>query len=400
MKKGFFNLNPISIPARQSNIPGCGACGLYKHCKTPKKEITGNGKLGIFILGEIVSAAEDKGEENSKLLRTVLKKNGIDLEEDCWKMNAVSCRSLSNEGNATDTQIGYCYPRVLKELKEKKPHIIILLGTTAVQSFFTNRWHGRLEGITKWRGWTVPDRNFNAWVCPTYHPSYVADRMNNEPVLYRIFQDDIKRAIDCLHLALPRYEDERKNIKILDTPRIIQEKLNTILTIKPKYIAFDYETTGLKPHAKGQKISSCSITYNGNDAVSWMWDDIDHIGISLFKQILTNPDIGKIASNMKFEDNWTFEKLNIKIQGWAWDTMLAGHVMDNRSGITSIKFLAYVLLGVLPWNEKIEPFLKSNGSGNGLNRIDELDTYEQLIYNGLDSIYEYQVAMIQMGMTK
>ena len=75
--------------------------------------------------------------------------------------------------------------------------------------------------------------------------------------------------------------------------------------------------------------------------------------------------------------------------------MLAAHVLDNRPGITSLKFQAFVLLGQENYNSHIKPFLKAK-KGSKFNRIHELDLNDLLLYGGLDSYLEYWVAMKQI----
>jgi hypothetical protein len=90
--------------------------------------------------------------------------------------------------------------------------------------------------------------------------------------------------------------------------------------------------------------------------------------------------------------------------------MVAAHVCDNRRGITSVKFQAYVRLGAPLWNEIIDPYLKGikiyNVPGGGppiiikdkshFNKVFEADIMDLLLYNGLDSILEFRVACDQI----
>jgi DNA polymerase I-like protein with 3'-5' exonuclease and polymerase domains len=107
--------------------------------------------------------------------------------------------------------------------------------------------------------------------------------------------------------------------------------------------------------------------------------------------------IPKIGCNIKFENNWTKTHLGHNVKNWWFDTMVAAHVLDNRKGITSAKFQAFVQLGQPSYNDHIEPYLKGK---MGLNKIHELDLDDLLLYNGLDSLLEYKVAMIQMKQLK
>ena len=75
--------------------------------------------------------------------------------------------------------------------------------------------------------------------------------------------------------------------------------------------------------------------------------------------------------------------------------MQAAHVLDFRKNITSIKFQAFVLLGVEPWNDTIKPFIESKGTSH-FNRMAHAPLNELLVYNGLDSLLEYRTAKIQI----
>jgi len=105
---------------------------------------------------------------------------------------------------------------------------------------------------------------------------------------------------------------------------------------------------------------------------------------------------------MKFEDNWTNVKLGISIDGWMFDSQIAAHQIDNRAGITGLKFQTYMRLGVVDYDSDVSPFLKSvDGTSNGFNRIIEFmnknkENEEKVLkYCAYDSVYEYRIAMMQ-----
>jgi hypothetical protein len=100
---------------------------------------------------------------------------------------------------------------------------------------------------------------------------------------------------------------------------------------------------------------------------------------------------------MKFEDRWCRAKLGCGVKNFVWDGMLAAHVLDNRPDITSLKFQAFVRLGVGDYNSHIEPFLRSKDKGgNEPNRIREAKLDDVLMYCGIDSLLEFKVARLQM----
>jgi hypothetical protein len=82
------------------------------------------------------------------------------------------------------------------------------------------------------------------------------------------------------------------------------------------------------------------------------------------------------------------------VSNWAWDTMLAAHIYNNQPDITSVKFQAYVLLGVPGYESALEGKLKAKG-GNKQNHIDEIHPYDLLLYCGVDSLVEHRVGTKQ-----
>jgi len=109
-----------------------------------------------------------------------------------------------------------------------------------------------------------------------------------------------------------------------------------------------------------------------------------------------------MAHNLKFEESWSYERLKTRVRGWYWDSMLAAHLLDNRAGITGLKFQTYVNFGIVNYNETVSPWLQAvdGKNANSLNRLQEFfatkkGREETLKYCSLDSIYEYRLALKQ-----
>ena len=159
----------------------------------------------------------------------------------------------------------------MKAITEYKPEKIILLGKAALTSFLGHRWKKSLGGITKWRGWTIPDQDYGAWVCPTFHPSYVL-RMDAREVSV-IWEQDLGRAFTHGNLFLfPEYKH----------PEIHYIDIEELPVVDYGEAAFDYETTGLKPHAKGHRIKCASVAFNENEVYVFMMPKKKCIEISIF----------------------------------------------------------------------------------------------------------------------
>ena len=396
---GFFEVDTIEkVKPVQRTIPACGSCGLKRKCISGPLKPVGKGKKKILIIGQAPSKKEDsrgrllKGA-GTEILSYELEKYGIDLWRDCLKMNAIKCYTKKQKIDHLRTHINACRPHVLKVIKEYKPKLIIVAGGAAIESIIGHRV-SQIGSINKWRGYCIPDREFKAWVCPVYHPNFL--RNDKTGAAEMVFEQDINLIQYHLKKPVPTFPDESKNVKILDHAYDIQQFLIRLLKNPPPLAAIDWETTGLKPHHPNHKIVSCAITHKPDHAVAFM---VTNRIRKLLCKFLTCGEIKKIAANLKFEEVWSREKLGVSVAGWIWDTMLAEHVLDNRSGITGLKFQTYVHYGLDNYDGHLSHLLTSDDKSmgkNAFNKIHKIPVRELLIYNGLDTIFEYRRAIDQM----
>ena len=406
---GFFDLTQTKSKSRpDGKVYSCASCGLYQNCLSPKMKAFGKGKKRILNIGEAPSEIDDKkgrqwqGKVGRKLQR-VYRQFGINLFEDCLNINSVNCLPSKNR-TPTGYEIACCRQSVKRVIEEFQPHLIMLFGNAAISSIIGDRWKKDLGGITKWRGWQIPDRDLRAWVCPVFHPSFV-DRQQGFDEVETIWENDIEEALDFLNKPLPKFLNDKANIKVLQPEEVVP----MLRDIPKKYtgeIAYiDYETTGIKPHARGHRIVCTAIAPEPHKVFVFMGPKTK-LQKQALADFLRSPIIGKAAANMKFEHVWSLIRLGAETKPWIWDTMQAAHVLDNRPGITSLKFQAYVQLGVIDYDSHINPFLSGTAPGenpkssNAINRIFELvekdGGKELMTYCALDAMYEHQLGLIQM----
>lgn len=418
MPKGFFDdaswghrREPLPL------VPECGKCGLDQHCNSPKMKVSGNGRKKILIIAEAPGEMEDKrgiqlcGNSGGKLL-TMLHQLGINMRKDCYLENALMCRPIDSEGNnrmPTSKEVKYCQPHLSKTLDILKPEIVIPLGKVALQSLIPLIWKdGEVDqsqtnkgSISRWVGWQIPCQTLNAWVCPTYHPSFLlhgessheSERRNDAAEL--LVMDHLRSALKLKGRPWPKgVPDFKSKVTILFDDKEAADKIN-LFTAFQNPIAFDYETTTLKPHGPHARILSCSVS-DGKTTIAFPW-----FGKAIeAMKILLGSKIPKIGGNMAFEHNWTREKLGINIKNWIWDTLLGAHWANPRGGIVSVKFQSFVLLGAKDYDSHVDPYKRSKSDGgNDPNRMHELDINDLLLYNGLDSLYEFMIAKKQMEKT-
>lgn len=405
----FFSFQDNS-PKVKARTYGCQSCGLNRACTSPKLQMVGEGRKGILLIGETPSAEEDArgqllNDGNGKFLRKSLKELGIDLDRDCTYITAIGCACKKFDKHQhpiiKTVELQSCFSRIEDLLKLHKFPVVILLGDAAIESWIGRNWKKELEGVSKWRGWTIPDHEHNCWVCPTWSPS-VFDGEYVLPAVQQIWMADLERAIRLNREPLtPALEES--HILIMDEEDAVTyltdmlwEASNEESRIELPQQAVDIEATGLKPHNRGHRILSCAIA-DGNFSRAFM---LTPKVAPLLCQFMQAEHIKKIAANAKYEDTWFAVLYGIETQGWAWDTVVAAHTMDNRPGTSNVKFQACVNFGIYDYDSGIEPFKEGSedNNANSFNRMHEVPVKDLLLYNGWDSLIEWHLAQKQQGM--
>lgn len=347
----------------------------------------GKGKKQVLVVGEAPGETEDQQGrpfigKAGQYLRDVLDAMDVDLDKDAITTNACICRPPKN-ATPDPKQITWCRPNLLNTINEHNPRVVITLGSSALRSVLGPYWKSDIGTLERWVGWQIPLAQH--WVCPTYHPSFLL-RMRSE-LLDKVFFQHLEAAFGITESPRPFPFDTTKVERLYEEKDIVQgvEEIES----SGRRVAFDYETNCLKPEYEKAKIYSCALS-NGKRTIAYPWAGA---AIPATQRFLANAGVLKIASNLKFEDRWSRVRVQTKVRGWDWDTMLAAHCLDNRPGICSLKFQAFVNMGLVSYNEHIEPYLE-NHKGH-YNRIHEISTSDLLLYNGMDALVEYYLARFQ-----
>jgi len=396
MSKGFFQSSSLASDHRNylHRLPKCGTCGLNRNCHSPKMKPDGEGRKRILIVGESPGKEEDRqGKalvgDSGKFLRKQLAKLNVDLNRDCWKTNAIRCHPPKNV-TPTKEQLQACQPLLWQTIEELDPTVIITLGGSALFSVVEPLWLEDPGAVSRWVGWVIPVREPNVRVMPTYHPAYLLREDRNKP-LHLWFKKHLRQAVSFVGTR-PTVRDYESEVEVVMSPHEAALILKDFRKHKG-VIAFDYETNCLKCEHPKARIYTCSVCSNGGRTIAFPWhgEVIDEM-----RKLLKTKSVGKVAANLKFEDRWTRRFLGYSVRNWIWDTMVAAHVLDCRSGITSLKFQAFVRLGMKPYDRHIQPYLKASDKSQ-INRIHQLDLRELLLYNGLDSLLEYEMYRLQVN---
>jgi len=397
---GFFEPSPSKLLV-VNDIPQCGVCALYKRCVTPKMPVWGYGRKGVLMVGEMPSVEADADGlpivgSGLDLVQSVLEEFGYGLVSDCWYTNSIICNSAVQD-EPTLSQVGYCRPNIMGLIQELEPRVIVLFGKSAVDAVLGPYWKegGGLGSINRWAGWQIPMQEWNAWVVPMWHPDYVMNHVQNSkwfqdaPALKLWFKRYLRTALSAQGRPWDVVPDYVSRVQSMYDPQDAASWVRRKIASREGVSTFDYETNCLKPDSDKAAIVSASICWDG-ETIAFPW-----VGAAVGAMAeYTMSDCPKIGANAKFEDRWTLAKLGHRVSNWVWDVVLDAHILNNCPGITSVKFQALVRLGYPDWSVSIGSFLKG-GSGNELNTIHLVELSKLLLYNGLDSLCQYEIALKQ-----
>lgn len=394
---------------KSEELANCEECGMYKTVQSPKMEPVGKGKRRIMVIGEGPGKTEDEEGEQwvgkaGNLLQEYLSEFGIDLRRDCIKHNAVACRPIDDKGgNRTPTsrEIVLCHRNVTNAIKEHSPTSILLMGGSAIESFFMDDPIASSFNISLLRGRAIPYHKYNCWVFPMFHPSYIL--RNDNKKTRRLFYKDLKHATDIVGSPLPDISFIN-NYKILTDKDKIIALLEKILKYKPK-IVFDYETNAKSPYRENPKVRCISLQDVTSDtAYSFPYQyqntDIPPKRITeLWRDILSDPEIKKVGQNIKFESHWSKAVFDVQVKGWVWDTMVNTHILEGPtigglSGVNGLKEQAFLRWGIIGYEDEIEPYMKKVDR-TGENYLHNAPLEMLLKYSAMDSLVTTKLYLAQ-----
>ena len=299
-------------------LPQCGACGLLKACRSPKLPVAGKGKAGILVVTDRPNKRQDEvgryqgADEHLQALKEELRRHRIDLFEDCWVVGAAACHTPLDKKAREAAQ--HCRPLLLQRIEELKPTAILLLGWAPLKSVVGHLWKEDIGGeFTKWQGWKIPVRPWNAWVVPTYHPNDL--KLIDHEVMAIRWKQDVSKVVDLARSGRPYADDAdldlRNQVEVLDAARACLIINDRWVTDCETPTAFDFETNMLKPDHDRSSIACCSMS-DGHRTIVFPWVEP---AVRAFKDFLRS-DTPKIASNMKFEDRWCRRVLKVAPRNW------------------------------------------------------------------------------------
>lgn len=388
---GFFPSSTVKQRQPQFMIPRCGDCGLLETCRTGNLPPRGVGNQILFVgtspgWGDDYEGKYGKGEHYGALL------NYLGMSDETFSREyryttALAC-PVENKDDATAKRVDDCRPNLNRVIEEMQPDVIVPLGYAAVRAVLAPYFRESTGKEQTWVGWQIPVQKMNRWVCPTFGMDKICtDKPNNEhKALQLLFRRHLEAAQALSGRPWDSVPDWSREIEVLQDANRAARWIDCMIK-RGKPVAFDYETNCLKPDRPEARIVSVGFCSGGDKTMACPF-----IGpvVDATRRFLQS-DLPKIGANNKFEERWSRSKVGTRVQRWVWDCMLSAHHLDNRKDITSVKFQAFVRLGISPWDYAVAGYFEAGGA-TCLNRVDQIDWTTLLKYNALDAIVEYKVA--------
>lgn len=276
---------------------------------------------GVFLVGISPGATEVKlGKPmigpSGKLMNNILTACGWSRDK-CYATNIVctECESPSFE------QIMACRPRLLAEVQQFKPGLLVLLGNTVTEVFFPSRKPGQVRGaIDFYKPWGVH-------VLPTYHPAAI---LHNAPEL-------ITRSIVRDFMKIPEffYNPPNPDVEFTIVADVAQgqEVLNSLRGYKG-FVALDVETHMDKDIDENVPVEQRVVCFSISTGTQTWW-----FHGALLTQLVWHMDIQWTYHHGMFDTVALAEAMGVMLP-IKHDTMYMSYALDERGGQHKLKYLA------------------------------------------------------------
>lgn len=400
-----------------ASTPVCNTCPLAEHMDM--MPVQGEGRMGILIvLSHPTKGDFDMGgymtSQQFTHMANYLDKFGVDINRDCWITSAVRCKT---KGQVPEKKVFDCCRSMLyRTVQQKKPFVVFIVGRNAMYGWKGHQFsipprvpngyntYGNDSDYTRWVINQIPDAEYafdynghsiRPVVMPLFNPADVsnAERSNMKrnrttSVLpsrqMRMIENGIKLAVQINKDPIAHSRNQQRLYDKHSKTVVIKSEAEAINILKElntrRMIAFDYETTGIKPYNKAHAIKMVGIA-DGEYSYAIPFFNSSAF-LHAYEVLMTNPSVKKIAHNFKFEYVWTKVKLGFEVTPVYWDTMLASHIIDMREGITGLKMQGYLQFGDAGYEKVTKKLLgpvekqkKGRKNTNALNWLSYLNPY-------------------------
>lgn len=368
--------------------------------------IYGQGEKKILIVADEVSeggvsAGKPMIGQEAKLMKKALREAGIDMDRDCWVVNAV--RMTSNDKKSLGVATKACGEKLRETIKELKPTVIIPLGYRGTASLLSKK----LAITNSWdiyESYTIPDQEFMAWVIPTWSPrdflyelsnrrkrfdAWTKEKVKAGERVSKYYQQATDRSISLVDNEVLRSDDfkvkyDRFTIALesamthhnkpvprdnaTDLVEVLFDKKSILEAIyefhNSKIVSVDLECNSLKFQRPESDILCIGLGDLRKRNVAFMTDDSDII--NALKELLSSNTTQFVAHNAPYELLAIKSKWDVWMDNIFIDSQLLAHAWDHRGITSGLKTQTYMNFGSTgAYGDKCKPFFKMRDADKG-----------------------------------
>lgn len=307
------------------------------------------------------------------MFRRLLQQVNLDIDK-IHITYAAACR-LPGERPITTSELDCCRPRLVQEIKDYKPQIIVPMGNVALQQLLQKK-----EPITAVHGNIIWSPEFNCFIIPSFHPAAIV----KSPKMFTDFAKDWQLIVDSL--KNPPTPEKRVNLKTQFWV-IPPEKLSATIDflLKQPFISCDLETTGFSPITNRAFCGS----FTWEEGKSIVFDEDILYGMCTTHHV----ELKRLFESAGPKWIWKNGKFDIKFIRAAGikarideDVELQHYLLDERKGTHGLELLASQELGAPDYKSVIRKLVEAGGGD-----YSHADRMKMLEYNANDTDYTFRL---------
>lgn len=307
----------------------------------------------------------------------LLKKIMVQLGLDISRINftyATMCR-VSDPKGVSSSELACCRARLVQEIKNCAPKVIVPMGNTALQQLMQ-----RKDPITSMHGQVLWSHEFNCHIIPAYHPGAVV----KAPKVFTDFAKDWQTVVDTL-----------KNPPVLGAVLDLKTKFWVVppdklsatvdFLLQQSFISCDLETTGFSPITN--RAFCGSFTWEEGKSLVFDEDILYNIHTTYFEEFK------RLFETLGPKWIWKNGKFDIKFIRAAGikarideDVELQHYLLDERKGTHGLELLASQELGAPDYKSVIRKLVEAGGGD-----YSHADRMKMLEYNANDTDYTFRL---------
>jgi len=291
---------------------------------------------------------------SGEFLNDMLTKHNLPKREDVFVTNAILCKPPEDEKIKKEAILN-CQERLLNELTQVQPEVVLALGNVAVHAL-TGKFKAKITNVNGIVGSSELLEKIK--IIPAFHPAAIL----RNPGFQKPFEEAL---LTVKKLLSGDTLDKPKGINYIFTPtkEELEEKLNWIMeNCKGEILGCDIETTGLKPYSR--EVLYMGIAYR-EDEVVILYKDL--IKSQIIKEFLSRKDLLFGWQNGQFDTIFLNNKLGLPAI-INHDSMILHYCLNSYEGYHDLDTLSMRYLGVEPYSYKVKKYMTDDSGMKNVPR--------------------------------